>query len=259
MAATDLTSAERGVLLALMAAGRPLKEARELRDAYGIRFTETQRTKLQKLGLIETTNRPRTHALSKKGWEWAWNETAQPKPKGQMGLGALYAVLKGVRRYAEQQGGGLQEIFGDAPVAKAPASKAAAAKNGAADPARKHMHEAAWSEADEALGQALQDMAVLTKAIEALQKAEGPADINRVVKRTSAAAKLVVQSIRHAGRKRELTLLLEPGSETEFDPAIHRSDESAKAGDRVRIRKPPVFRGPESNRVTVLLGEVETV
>jgi hypothetical protein len=120
------------------------------------------------------------------------------------------------------------------------------------------MHEAAWSEADEALGQALQDLPVLTKAIEGLQKS-ATADVSGPVKRTSAAAKLVMQSVRQAGRKRELALAVEPGSETNFDPAIHRSEDQAQPGDRVRIRKPPVFRGPENNRVVVLLGEVEPV
>jgi hypothetical protein len=56
-----------------------------------------------------------------------------------------------------------------------------------------------------------------------------------------------------------LALAVEPGSETNFDPAIHRSEDQAQPGDRVRICKPPVFRGPENNRVVVLLGEVEPV
>jgi hypothetical protein len=245
MAATDLTSVERGALLVLMAAGRPLREASELRGVHGIHLTPSHREKLQSLGFIQTTTRPLVHALSEKGWQWVWEEAAAPKPKGNIGLNALHAVLQGVRRYVDGRGNRLEEVFGRAPPSQP-------------DVGRQHMHEAAWSEADEALGQALQDLPVLTKAIEGLQKS-ATADVSGPVKRTSAAAKLVMQSVRQAGRKRELALAVEPGSETNFDPAIHRSEDQAQPGDRVRIRKPPVFRGPENNRVVVLLGEVEPV
>src|SRR5205807_2141384 len=65
-------------------------------------------------------------------------------------------------------------------------------------------------------------------------------DVDRLVKRTSTAGKLVMQSLRHAGRKRELDLAMEPGTETTFDPALHRSDDAPQPGDRVRIRTPPI-------------------
>jgi len=120
------------------------------------------------------------------------------------------------------------------------------------------MQDAAWSEADEALGQALQDIPILTKAIDALQKASTK-ELSNLVKRTSGAAKLVLQSVRHAGRKRELSLATETGSETSFDPVMHRSDDTPQPGDRVRVRKPPVIRGSANARVVVLLGEVEPV
>ena len=245
MAAMDLTRVERGVLLVLMAEGRPVKEASELRGIYGIQLTKIHRENLQRLGLIHTKSRPLTHSLSDKGWQWVWEEAATPNPKGLIGLGAVNAILQGVRRYAELRGIQLEEVFGRAASRKA-------------DMGRQHMHEAAWSEADEALGQALQDLPVLTKALEALQNAV-TAEVNAPVKRMSAAAKLVMQSIRQAGRKRELALAVEAGAETNFDPAIHRSEDEARPGDRVRVRKPPVFRGPENNRVVVLLGEVEPV
>jgi hypothetical protein len=254
MAATDLTRVERGALLVLMAEGRPLKESSELKAIHAIQLTRSHRENLQRLGLIQTKTRPLTHALTNKGWQWVWEEAAVEQPKGYIGLGAVNAVLQGVRRYAEQRGCALEEVFGHAPPGKPD-------RGGSPPPpdtGRQHMHEAAWSEADEALGQALQDLPILTKAIEALQKAT-TADVSAPVKRTSAAAKLVMQSIRQAGRKRELALAVEPGAETNFDPAIHRSEDQAQPGDRVRVRKPPVFRGPENNRVVVLLGEVEPV
>jgi hypothetical protein len=254
MAATDLTRVERGALLVLMAEGRPLKEASELRGMHGIQLTRSHRENLQRVGLIQTKTRPLTHALTDKGWQWVWEEAAAQQPKGYIGLGAVNAVLQGVRRYAEQRGCQIEEVFGRASPSKPDRAGPPSPK----DSGRQHMQEAAWSEADEALGQALQDLPILTKAIEALQKA-ATAEVSAPVKRTSAAAKLVMQSVRHAGRKRELAVAVEPGAETNFDPTIHRSDDQAQPGDRVRVRKPPVFRGPESNRVVVLMGEVEPV
>jgi hypothetical protein len=268
MPATDLTPVERGALFVLMAEGRPLKENSELKEVHGLALKASHRSKLQRLGLIHTTKDPFfTHSLSEKGWHWLMEETAAPKPKGIMGMGALYAVLHGLRRHTERSGLRLEDVFG---------KTAQGSSNGATEPAgaatnvkekenasargrsRQHIHEAAWSEADEALGQALQDIPVFTNAIVALQQAS-PADLDRLVKRTSAAGKLVMQSVRHAGRKRELELVMEPGTETAFDPALHRSDDAPQPGDRVRIRKPPVLRGPADARIVIIPGEVDPI
>jgi len=246
MSAIDLTPIERGALLALMAAGRPLKENSELKRVHGIALKEIHRKKLQSLGLIDTTKKsPLTHRLSDKGWQWAREQVVAPTPKGMMGMGALYAVLGGLRRYIERNGYRLEDVF----VEAEPKER---------DRSRQHLREAAWSEADEALGQALQDIPILTRAIDALQKAATD-ELNGLVKRTSGAAKLVSQSVRHAGRKRELSLATDAGSETAFDPVMHRSDDAPQPGDRVRVRKPPIVRGPENARVVVLQGEVESV
>lgn len=251
MSAIDLTPVERGALLALMAAGRPLKESSELKGVHGIALSKEHRTKLQSLGLIDTVKKPHlTHALSEKGWQWAREQIAAPPPKGLMGMGALYAVLGGLRRYIEQQGYRLEDVF----VKVQPNGR---------DNSRRHIQDAAWSESDEALGQALQDLPVLTRAIDALQQAStkesSAKELSNLIKRTSGAAKLVLQSVRHAGRKRELSLATETGSETTFDPVMHRSDDTPQPGDRVRVRKPPVIRGSANARVVVLLGEVEPV
>lgn len=246
MSVPNLTPVERAVLFVLMAEGRPLSESSELKAVHGIAMTPSHRNKLQRLGLIDTTRTPFfTHTLSAKGWQWVKNETAAPKPKGQMGMGALYSILHGLQRHIERHGYSLEDVF------------CTTAPNGS-DDSQRHIHEAAWSEADEALGQALQDMPVLTKAVDALQQAS-PANFDGLIKRTSAAAKLVLQSVRHAGRKRELALAMDADTETTFDPAMHRSDDTPHPGDRVRIRKPPVIRGPVNARVVVLLGEVEPI
>ena len=242
MSAIDLTPVERGALLALMAAGRPLKESSELKRLHGIALNEGHRKKLRDLGLIDTSKKPLTHSLSAKGWRWAREEIAAPTPKGNMGMGGLYAVLGGVRRYIEQRGYRLEDVFVATesqpqteakPPMEAKSQAPREQRAGAPDRARQHIQDAAWSEADEALGQALQDMPVLMKAIDALQQG-APKELNGLIKRTTGAAKLVMQSVRHAGRKRELAPATDAGSETSFDPVMHRSDEAPRPGDRDR-------------------------
>lgn len=268
MPATDLTPVERGALFVLMAEGRPLKENSELKEVYGLALKASHRSKLQRLGLIHTIKDPFfTHSLSEKGWQWLKEETAAPKPKGIMGMGALYAVLHGLRRHAERNGLRLEDVFGktapDSEGATEPVGASANVKESENATAREglsrqHVHEAAWGEADEALSQALQDIPVFTKAIEALQQAS-PSDLDGLVKRTSAAGKLVMQSVRHAGRKRELELVMEPGTEAVFDPTLHRSDDVLQPGDRIRIRKPPVMRGSANARIVIIPGEVDPI
>jgi hypothetical protein len=245
MHAAELTPIERGALLVLMAEGRPLKERAELKGIHGIALEASHRSKLQRLGLIQTTKKPFTHSLSEEGWQWARKEIGAPKPKGVMGMGALYSVLGGLRRYIDRHGIGLEGVF-------------CAAEPTVTDGLRQHIREAAWSEADEALGQALQDVQVFTAAIDKLRNASS-SDPAGLVKRTRMAAELVLQSVRQAGRKRELSLAVEAGSEATFDPAIHRSDEALEPGERVRVRKPPVMRGSGNSSVAVLLGEVEPI
>ena len=111
MHAAELTPIERGALLVLMAEGRPLKERAELKGIHGIALEASHRSKLQRLGLIQTTKKPFTHSLSEEGWQWARKEIGAPKPKGVMGTGALYSVLGGLRRYIDRHGIGLEGVF----------------------------------------------------------------------------------------------------------------------------------------------------
>src|ERR1700721_1367369 len=112
MQTAQLTPVERGALFALMAEGRPLKENAELKGIHGILLKVGHRNKLRQLGLIETTKqKPLTHILSKEGWEWARKEITASKPKGTMGMGALYSVLGGLHRYIERNHRILEAIF----------------------------------------------------------------------------------------------------------------------------------------------------
>src|SRR5258708_32810492 len=177
MSVAELTPVERGALLVLMANGRPLKESADLKAVYGLALKPNHRTKLQRLGLIETTKKPWTHVLSEKGWQWAKGQLSAARPKGQMGMGPLYAVLHGLRRHIERHDYTLPDVFSEAGKTTDTV-------------ARDRIENAAWAEADEALAQALQDMSVFNRALSKLQDA-AHAHASHLPKRTPPASNLV--------------------------------------------------------------------
>ncbi len=245
MAADELTPVERGVLLVLMASGRPLRESADLKATHNLALTPDHRAKLKRLGLVETTERPFTHTLSPKGWEWAREQLSAERPKGQMGMGPLYALLRGLHEHMDRHNYSLREVFSEGGKANA---------NGARD----SMENAAWAEADMALANALQDMSVFTRSMSKLQDvAQG--NTAALAKRAVLASNLVLQSVRQAARLRELSFATEEGGETTFDPVMHTSHEHLTVGAAVRIRKAPVIRGPAKLGVVVLTGEVEPI
>jgi hypothetical protein len=246
MTVAELTPVERGALFVLMATGRPLRESADLKSVYGLALKPSHRTKLQRLGLVETTKKPFfTHSLTQKGWHWAGEQLTASKPKGQMGMGPLYAVLHGLHNHIERHRYTLRELF-------------SAAGKRPDNIRRERLENAAWAEADEALAQALQDMSVFNRALNKLQEATRD-HLSELSKRTASASNLVLQSLRQAARKRELSFTTEEGGETKFDPVMHRSDQDLEVGTAVRIRKAPVIRGPAELCVVVLRGEVEPI
>jgi hypothetical protein len=117
------------------------------------------------------------------------------------------------------------------------------------------IREAAWSDADKALGRALQDMGRLTRSFEKLEsiidnEAADP------VRRVRGASDLVMQWVRQAARQRNITALSKTGERVAFDPVYHELEE-ASLGDRVRVVKPPIVRGSGSKQVIVVRGLVE--
>jgi hypothetical protein len=231
----DLTPIERGALFVLIAEGRPLKENAELKKRHGLSFTAKHREKLQRLGLIKVEPGPWTLRLTEQGWKWAEAEIASTQPKGQMGLGPLYAILNGLNRHVKQQGYSLKKIFRE-----------------------DHVQQAAWSEADEALAQALQDIPKLLQALDKLEEASAN-DSNLLISKAIGASNVVLQSVRRAAQKRELSSLSEAGSEAPFDPLVHRADVQTKPGVPVRVRKSPIIRGPASAHFVVVRGEVDAI
>ena len=119
------------------------------------------------------------------------------------------------------------------------------------------MHEAASSDADKALGRALQDMGVLARQFEQLEATvEGKgADCAR---RAKGASDLVLQWVRQAARHRNIAILGKRGERVTFDPELHHLEGEALPGDYVRVVKPPIVRENGSQQIVVLRGEVES-
>lgn len=113
MSTGNLTPFERGALIVLMAEGRPLRD-RDLKGVHGITLAPRHRTRLHCLGLINISAKPLTYALSQKGWQWASHELSARRPDGEMGAGALYAVLNALDRYLDRHHHTLAHVFGGA-------------------------------------------------------------------------------------------------------------------------------------------------
>ncbi len=108
---TKLTPVERGVLLALVAEGQPLREAGDLKARFNINMAASHRKNLKALGLINTTPNPFTHELTDQGWNWAASELTATVPPGMMGLGPLYALLHGIDRALRARSIDLRTFF----------------------------------------------------------------------------------------------------------------------------------------------------
>jgi hypothetical protein len=111
MSTDNLTPIERGMLIVLMAEGRPLRD-RDLKGVHGIALAPRHRRRLQSLGLINATAKPLGYELSQKGWQWARNELAARRPDDQIGNGALYAVLNALDKYLDRHQVSLARVFG---------------------------------------------------------------------------------------------------------------------------------------------------
>jgi hypothetical protein len=115
-----------------------------------------------------------------------------------------------------------------------------------------------WSEADEALGRALQDMDLLDRSFARLESsAEG--ELADRARRTKDASDLVMQWVRQAARYRSVSALDKAGDHVPFDPARHELDGDAQIGSVVRVVRPAVVRGSEPQQVVLVRGEAEEV
>jgi hypothetical protein len=250
MKQTALTPVERGILLILMAAGLPVEQA-QFKEVHGLSVRKNHRNKLVQLGLIDVGKERLAFSLTGEGWAWLKRELSAPRPGGVLGLGPLYAVLGALGRLTERLEMPLEAGFGPeaglSPKAvPCPAPSAAPAKA----PAEAGL---SWSDIDEPLARALQDIAVFATNATRFKNA-AKSSFEREFAHVEGAANLVFQSVKLAAAKRKLDLDGQPGSETRYDPVLFHSDDLVKLGEPVRIRKSAVTRGHGKAKVIVQPG-----
>jgi hypothetical protein len=118
------------------------------------------------------------------------------------------------------------------------------------------IREAAWSDADEAIGRALRDMDVLDRSFERLESAvDGEAAEH--TRRAKGASNLVLQWVRQAAHQRRIKALNSVGERVQFNPVYHDLGDDAAPGDYVRVVKPSIVRGSGEQQIVLIRGEVE--
>jgi hypothetical protein len=118
------------------------------------------------------------------------------------------------------------------------------------------VREAAWSDADEALGRALRDIGALDRSFERLESVVDGEAAERT-RRAKNASNFVLQWVQQAAHKRSIKALNSVGERVQFDPAYHDLEDDAAAGDYVRVVKPSIVRGDGAQQIVLLRGEVE--
>jgi hypothetical protein len=116
--------------------------------------------------------------------------------------------------------------------------------------------EAAWSDADEALGRALRDMGVLDRSFQRLESVVDGEAADRT-RRAKDASNFVLQWVRQAAHQRNIKALNSVGERVQFDPVYHNLDDDAAPGDYVRVVKPSIVRGSDATEVVIIRGDVE--
>lgn len=252
----DLTPVERGVLVALMAAGRPLKESAELVGEYGLRMTAGHRKKLAGLGLIRTTKSPFRHELTAEGWAFVAKDFPLDVPRDSMKLGAMNALVAGVQRAVAARGESLEAFFtGESGTPREtaapppPEPKAQSTEEIEAG----LMAEAAWSESETRLAMALQAMPAFGARFAALEKALA-GENEAALKQVSLSAENVFQNLRMAAAKRGLEPLHERGAEVGFDAVYFEATEDMDDGEDALVMKQPIIRMRDGDEIVVLRG-----
>ena len=249
----DLTPVERGVLVALMAAGGPLKEAADLGARYGLRMTAWHRGRLGDLGLVKTTKSPFTHELTARGWDFLASDFPMDVPQAAMKLGAMNALLEGVRERVGADGEALKAFFTG--KASKPATKrdTAPPEDIPESAGQDLMAEAAWSESEKLLAMALQSMPAFDGRFGALEKAlDGQNEA--AMKQVSLAAENVFQNLRMAARKRGLETLHKRNETVAFDPVYFEATDDMDDGEDAIVMKQPIIRVRDGEELVILRG-----
>jgi hypothetical protein len=251
-----LSPVERGILVILMAQGKPVKQT-DFKAAHGLSVGKQHRDKLHSLGLIEVGKNPITYSLTPLGWAWFGEQVAGAKPKGAADA-PLHAALFAIDRLVKRLGLPLKEAFGQTIPADEPAPLDEKTHDVAAT-YEIYIREAAWSEADTSLAKAIQNIPQFTVARDSLKEAVN-GSIESKFKRLELTSKLVLESLQQAAANRQMSVVGISGEEIDFQPSIFDcGDEKVKVGAKVLVRKPAVTRGEGNNKVIIRQGTVQVI
>ncbi len=252
----DLTPVERGVLVALMAAGGPLKEAAELGAQYGLRMTAWHRKRLVDMGLVRTTKAPFTHELTDKGWAFLGDGFPMDVPRNGMKLGALNALVEGVQKSAARRGETVRDMFAgkeQLPASPPPSPSPDKDEKSTEQIEADLMANAAWSESETMLAMALQAIPAFTGRLGALEKSIGD-EAGPALKQVSLSAENVFQNVRMAASKRGLEALHERGATVAFDAVQFDSTDEMDDGEDALVMKQPITRRRDGHEIVILRG-----
>lgn len=248
--AVHLTPVERGVLLLLAFANRPLKENAEIRGEHKLSFTAAHRKKLLGLSLArQTTDRPSTLEITDEGWAWAETELSAPFPSGQMGLGAFYGVLKGLGEALSRRSTSLRDFLRTEEPAQ-----------GSTVDYASRLADAAWAAAEEDIARAIQDMGTPRRNLDRLARIIATAEAekrDKALQQVERALELVFQHVWQAARRRDLAQLHERGDTIEFDAASYESDLPLDQGETASVVKPAVTITRAGQTAILLRGLVD--
>lgn len=238
------------MLVALMAAGGPLKESADLGGRYGLKLTAWHRNRLTEMGLVTITKNPFTHDLTDKGWAFLAEDFPLDVPAESIKLGAMNALFESVRDRLAARGDRLQDFFaGDAPK---PAAKTDAPKS-TEEVEGKLMADAAWSESETMLAMALQSIPAFSGRLGALEKAVGETN-EAMLKQVSLSADSVFQNVRMAARKRGLEAMHERGDQVAYDSAYFDATDDMDEDEDALVMKQPIIRVRDGAEVIILRG-----
>lgn len=248
MTDVQLTPIERGVLVVLMAEARPLKENADLKKTYKLGMTASHRKKLTALKFISTSSSPFEHSLTSEGWDFLMDEMRREDvPSGLMGQGALVGLMRGVANSLEALNVTAEDFF---------AGRVSQSDTKPVDPEAEHFANAAWSNSEEALAFANQDISSFERVLKRFDGSSETA-LQRSVRQIELAAKAIFQNIRLAADQRSLISAYEVGDEVDFDAALFDSLDGAQPGERVIVRKPPIVKRISGGEVVVAKGVAE--
>jgi hypothetical protein len=260
-----LSSVERGVLIALAAAGTALRDVDDLDKRLRIRATPTSLKKLAGLGLIRAmSGEVRAHELTEAGWCWLEEEASAAVPAGSISLGPLYALLAALARAIKQRKLDIRSFLHETPAANAPTAAGPAAKSPAAAPTvielpeqsngqASALSEAAWSDSEVALAYALQDIPSFTRVLDRFDGASSDKQA-KSLRQVELAAQSIFQNLRLAAARRGLSLTHERGATAEYDPVAFECSEPLSLGEHVIVVKSPVVKNSYGSPIVVAKG-----